>query len=51
MSNVDRYVRFVSGCGLNRVVGVHVYDWMYELHISVHEAPSFAKEHLVIRVL
>ena len=27
------------GCGLKMVVGVHVYDWMYELYITMHEAP------------
>ena len=39
MSDVDGMYGLFCGCGLNRVVGVHVYDWMYELYISVHEAP------------
>ena len=41
----------IWGCGVNKVVGIHVYDWIYELYISVHEAPFFVEEHLVIRVL
>ena len=42
--NVDRYVWFVLWGVLNRVVGVHVYDCIYELwYISVHDAPCLQK--------
>ena len=27
------------GCGIKMLDGVHVYDWMNELYISMHEAP------------
>ena len=37
------------GCGLNRVVGAHVYDWMYEFQCAWNSL--FAEEHLGIRAL
>ena len=30
--------RLFCGYGLIRVVDIHLYDWMYEMYISVHEA-------------